>query len=192
MINKTPYQSLIDAIRLKYRESGLPQVSLDDVHCEMSNRYRTKGGLCSCNRTTKRVRIIPNSEMFGRIDEAARMDIIIHEFAHALEFLAYGNLSHSGTWNRIARTLGGSGEVKHEFQVKHNKVRRVVMTTSSGNLYVLTPQETKKYGVVSRVLSSYIGEIEVERDSHTYRWTYLKIEDLGNARMLKEQWKLVA
>lgn len=66
-------------------------------------------GICRYNRVTKACEIHLNGMVWPDLTDAERLDTILHEAAHALDFLYYGSSSHGPRWKQIALSLGCSG-----------------------------------------------------------------------------------
>jgi predicted SprT family Zn-dependent metalloprotease len=196
MINHTPFQHLIDAVIAKYNAAGMPVVDFAGLPLTfyMNDRMRTVGGVCQIKPIARVATIQLNTQLFATLDDAARQKIIAHELAHAVAFfLGYVREHHGARWQRIARAMGDTGERCHTLEVKHNLVRRVIYAHRvRGNIYALSPKKAKTLGFNTLMNLEFVGEVEIDRDSLSYRWKHLRINELREVKIFVDKFKLVA
>ena len=195
MINKTPYQHLIDrAVSLYNSKPGMPSLDFQSlpITFEMNSRMRTTGGLCRILPVSRTSRIELNTQLFATISEDERANIIAHELAHAACFFAgYVKEHHGARWVWIARAMGDSGERCHTLKVKSNLVkRRIYAHKSKGTIYSLSSQKAAKLSFSVRDVLSFVGEVTVDRNTCTYRWDRLIYDDLKDVKIFKGDFKL--
>jgi hypothetical protein len=174
MKHNTPYDYLIQRL--------IPL--LDEWHIdhsmwlvEMSSRMRTTGGRCRVNPVFKTVRLQLNEELFARLDDTERWNIISHEAAHGICF-AIGKWSdgHGPIWKNIHRKLGGDASRCHDLEVQHKLVRRyVVLDKRTDRFYTLTAQKWKRLQMRMVNLPHYelTGVALCNRNDMTWKWDRL-------------------
>ena len=196
MINHTPYQHLIDDVIAKYNAAGMPSVDFAGLPLDfyMNDRMRTMGGVCVIKPAMRTAVIKLNSHLFATLTDAARQKIIAHELAHVVAFfLGFVREHHGPHWQRIARAMGDTGERCHTLEVKHNKVRRMIYAhREKGKLYALSPKRAKTMSFNVMMNLEFVGEVEIDRDSLSYRWKHLWINELRDVKLFVDKFKLVA
>lgn len=196
MINHTPYQHLIDAVIAKYNASGMPGVDFAGLPLGfyMNDRMRTVGGICVIKPMERTAVIKLNTQLFATLTDEQREKIIAHELAHAVAFfLGYVREHHGPRWQRIAKAMGDTGERCHTLEVKHNLVRRVIYAhREKGRIYALSPKKAKTLGFNTLMKLEFVGEVEIDRDSLSYRWKHLRVNELRDVKIFVDKFKLVA
>ena len=98
-----------------------------------SSRY----GVCSYDRKTRTARIGLNAKVWPLLTVQQRLETLLHETAHAVDFLRRGRSDHGPEWKKIASHLGHHAQRISPDQEKHAKLRgiagekRVVRTSSN-------------------------------------------------------------
>jgi len=160
----------------------------------MNDRMRTVGATCVIRPALRVATIQLNTQLFATLTADQQGAIIAHELAHALAFfLGYVREHHGHRWQWIAKALGDSGERLHTHDVQHNLVRRRIYAhKTNGKLYALSLQKSKNISFNVRMVLEFVGEVEVDRNTHTYRWSRLIVNELRDSKIFTGQYKLVA
>jgi hypothetical protein len=69
-----------------------------------------RAGFCAYNRRTGETRIRLNPVAWSVFAPEERRNTVLHESAHAIEFILYGKSDHGPRWRSIAQTLGCTGD----------------------------------------------------------------------------------
>jgi len=71
---------------------------------------KSRGGACSYSRSLKKCQIMFNGLAWPAFTEAQRLNTVLHEAAHAIQFLTTGTSDHGPKWQQIAQSIGCSGD----------------------------------------------------------------------------------
>jgi len=71
---------------------------------------KSRGGACSYSRSLNKCQIMFNGLAWPAFTEAQRLNTVLHEAAHAIQFLTTGNSDHGPKWQKIAQSIGCSGD----------------------------------------------------------------------------------
>jgi hypothetical protein len=70
----------------------------------------SRAGVCAYNRRTGETRILLNRTAWAVFTPEQRLDTVLHEAAHAVEYILYGKSDHGPRWKDIARRIGCSSD----------------------------------------------------------------------------------
>jgi predicted SprT family Zn-dependent metalloprotease len=169
--NETPYGAMVNVIVAKLPKGHT--YSLDRITVEMNDRMRTMGGYSAYRHNTRCATVSLNRQLFERLNDAERYDIISHELAHAiLQTNGHEYEHHGPRWVNLHRSLGGDGERTHDYKVKRNVVRRViVMHKASGKCMSLTMTRWNRGNKGALLgVAAYLGRVACDLNTNTYRW----------------------
>ena len=71
---------------------------------------KSRGGACSYSRSLNKCQIMFNGLAWPAFTEEQRLNTVLHEAAHAIQFLTTGTSDHGPKWQKIARSIGCSGD----------------------------------------------------------------------------------
>jgi hypothetical protein len=71
---------------------------------------KSRGGACSYSRSLNKCQIMFNGLAWPAFTEESRLNTVLHEAAHAIQFLTTGTSDHGPKWQKIARSIGCSGD----------------------------------------------------------------------------------
>lgn len=71
---------------------------------------KSRAGACSYSPSINKCQIMFNGLAWPAFTEAQRLNTVLHEAAHAIQFLTTGNSDHGPKWQKIARSIGCSGD----------------------------------------------------------------------------------
>jgi len=71
---------------------------------------KSRGGACSYSRSLNKCQIMFNGLAWPAFTEDQRLNTVLHEAAHAIQFLTTGTSDHGPKWQKIARSIGCSGD----------------------------------------------------------------------------------
>lgn len=104
----------------------------DDIPLRLSNRMRTALGhmMPGRERDGRRhvVEIALNVDLLLPDNEAVRVDTLLHEMAHAADYLTSGQRGHGASWRAWARHVGCRPERLQERSVVRRRGRRAPVT----------------------------------------------------------------
>lgn len=100
--------SIIPAIAEALAKHGLAMDGIAEV--KFTRGGKSKGGACSYSRTLNQCKIMFNGLAWPAFTEESRLNTVLHEAAHAIQFLTTGRSDHGPVWQRIARSIGCTGD----------------------------------------------------------------------------------
>jgi hypothetical protein len=171
----TPYGDLIQRLEEKLVSFGY-KLDLELWTIEMDPRQRTKGGCCSVNFHFGTVRLRLNERLFKTLTDEERWNILAHEAAHGVCFKTGAwKDGHGPIWKVWHRRLGGTAERCHDHEVKHNLVKRYILTdrTRPGVHYSVSSQKARKYLAWNAIRFTLVGITLCDRNTMTWRWEKL-------------------
>ena len=71
---------------------------------------KSRAGACAYSRILNKCKITFNGLAWPAFTEEQRLNTILHEAAHAIQFLTTGRSDHGPVWQRIARSIGCTGD----------------------------------------------------------------------------------
>jgi hypothetical protein len=71
---------------------------------------KSRGGACSYSRSLNKCQIMFNGLAWPAFTEEQRLNTVLHEAAHAIQFLTTGTSDHGPKWQKIAKSIGCSGD----------------------------------------------------------------------------------
>jgi hypothetical protein len=173
MLNLTPYAALIDAKVALAKEID-PSLCFDNVAFIMNSRFQTCAG--RARNLMGRYRIDLNAELFGRLSDEDRAKTIAHELAHVLCWMrGYQNEHHGEKWKCLAILLGDDGKRGHNHEVKHNKVKRVVLLNieKPDKVFCVSSTYHRRMPSQCKLGLEFVGVIQLDKDNRTYKWEKL-------------------
>lgn len=104
---------------------GLDEFDIKDhVPITFNHRLTRCMGRAHFNRFKREARIELSSPLWDRADSKEQENTIIHETAHIIEYLMYGNSDHGVRWQEIHKKIGGTPSRCHN--VDRTGLRRQV------------------------------------------------------------------
>jgi predicted SprT family Zn-dependent metalloprotease len=170
----TPYSALVNKAIAPYlaKIAGKGMIKVT-----MSNRMKTTGGTCSFHHSSKFAEIKLNSELFSRLSDHDRFEIIAHELGHAVVLiLGIRDSSHGYNWASVVRAMGGNPSRTHDHDVEHKLIKRHVFARKSdGRIAMVTSQFIKNKVSLSNLVNVYnhVGVAVFNRNKKTYSWEVL-------------------
>lgn len=121
----TAYNNLVNST-LSQRCKDFANV---DFKWVLNSRMRTAGARASANRNADGIlcnfKIEINEELFSRISFQEQLEVILHEYAHLIDYFVNNKSDgHGHIWRMIYHCIGGNGKRCHNFEVKKNVVKR--------------------------------------------------------------------
>jgi predicted SprT family Zn-dependent metalloprotease len=116
----------------------------DHLTVKINPRFRTKGGTCRWKYFPKINAIIQldieiSGHFIKNLSEDKVFEVLAHELAHAFEFIKRSHSDHGPLWRQYCLAFGGNGDSTHNEEVKHNKVKRIVLEDMrTGKQYKMT------------------------------------------------------
>lgn len=101
------------------------------IPLRLSNRMRSRlGHMAADQRSGRRVviEIALNVDLMLESNGRLRLDTLLHEMAHAADFLAHGCYDHGESWRRIARRVGCAVEVSTRERLRRRPRRERTVT----------------------------------------------------------------
>lgn len=104
----------------------------DHLTVKINPRFRTKGGVCRWKYFPRINAIIQldieiSGHFIKNLSEDKVFDVLAHELAHAFQFIKCYHSDHGPMWRQYCLAFGGNGKSTHDEEVKHNKVKRIVL-----------------------------------------------------------------
>lgn len=122
----------------------------DHLTVKINPRFRTKGGVCRWQYFPRINAIISldieiSGHFIKNLTEDAVFDVLAHELAHAFEFIKRNHSDHGPMWQQYCLAFGGNGKSTHDEEVKHNKVKRIVVEDMrTGKQYKLSQRRATR------------------------------------------------
>jgi len=171
------------------------------------SRARTAraAAVCQFNRRTKQATLRLNGAVWAALTEQDRLDTILHETAHAIDFLRYDESSHGARWQGIAIAIGGSGQqyVEGDGAFRMHEAYRTTKglppplrreDVSVGDLVVVDPgKRARKFGRVTEtrpetaIVKGFCGDARCTIEASYYLLAHATDEDLGRFMTLERQ-----
>jgi hypothetical protein len=83
---------------------------LSRVAVRFTTGGKTRAGVCRYSLSMRSCEIMLNGTVWGAFTEEQRFNVLMHEAAHAVDFLRHGRSSHDARWQAIAKQLGCTGD----------------------------------------------------------------------------------
>ena len=101
-------ESITDVIARALAQHGLTMDGIVEV--KLTRGGKSRGGSCSYSRSLHQCKINLNGLAWPVFTEEQRLNTILHEAAHAIQFLTTRRSDHGPVWQRIAKSIGCSGD----------------------------------------------------------------------------------
>jgi predicted SprT family Zn-dependent metalloprotease len=85
----------------------------DKVQVEFSNKMTKALGRCTYSRLTGQTTIKISTKLWERANDSERENTVIHESAHAVQFIQTGSSDHGDKWKDIHTKIGGTPNQYH-------------------------------------------------------------------------------
>ena len=100
--------SIVPVIAEALAKHGLTMQNVAEV--KFTRGGKSRAGTCSYSRTLHQCKIAFNGLAWPAFTEDQRLNTVLHEAAHAIQFLTTGTSDHGPVWQRIARSIGCTGD----------------------------------------------------------------------------------
>lgn len=166
-----PYMNLINRARIALGDAafGIPWERISVV---LDDRMRTCGGTSTYRFATKQATVKLNRQLFERLNDTERYEIISHELAHAILQVTGKSDKHGPRWQSLHQKMGGTAARCHTHEVQHNKVKRVVLERKTDSKLFLVTAGFVKHGINTQY--SVVGVAKICRNSMSYSWERLE------------------
>lgn len=93
-------------------ENALAQhgLTMANVEVKFTRGGKSRAGACSYSRSRNQCKIMFNGLAWPSFTEGQRLNTVLHEAAHAIQFLTTGRSDHGPVWQRIAKSIGCTGD----------------------------------------------------------------------------------
>jgi predicted SprT family Zn-dependent metalloprotease len=100
--------SINEVIEQALSKHGLTMDGIAEV--KFTRGGKSRAGACAYSRSLRQCKIMFNGLAWPAFTEEQRLNTILHEAAHAIQFLTTGRSDHGPVWQRIAKSIGCTGE----------------------------------------------------------------------------------
>jgi GNAT superfamily N-acetyltransferase len=101
-------ESIAPVIENALKQHGLTMSGIAEV--KFTRGGKSRAGSCSYSPSLRQCKIMFNGLAWPAFTEEQRLNTILHEAAHAIQFLTTGRSDHGPVWTRIAQSIGCSGD----------------------------------------------------------------------------------
>jgi predicted SprT family Zn-dependent metalloprotease len=85
-------------------------LTMQNVEVKFTRGGKSRAGACSYSPSLRKCKIMFNGLAWPAFTEEQRLNTVLHEAAHAIEFLTTGRSGHGPRWQSIARSIGCTGD----------------------------------------------------------------------------------
>lgn len=100
--------SIVPVIAEALAKHGLTMANVAEV--KFTRGGKSRAGACAYSRILNKCKITFNGLAWPAFTEEQRLNTILHEAAHAIQFLTTGRSDHGPVWQRIAKSIGCTGD----------------------------------------------------------------------------------
>jgi predicted SprT family Zn-dependent metalloprotease len=101
-------ESIAPVIENALKQHGLTMSGIAEV--KFTRGGKSRAGSCSYSPSLRQCKIMFNGLAWPAFTEEQRLNTVLHEAAHAIQFLTTGRSDHGPVWTRIAQSIGCSGD----------------------------------------------------------------------------------
>lgn len=102
-------ESIEEVVEEALNKHGLT-MGLGHVTVAITRGGKSRAGACSYSRSRHQCRIMLNGLAWPAFTAEQRLNTILHETAHAIQFLTMKFSDHGPAWKKIAKSIGCSGD----------------------------------------------------------------------------------
>jgi hypothetical protein len=85
-------------------------LTMGNVEVKFTRGGKSRAGACAYSRSRNQCQIMFNGLAWPVFTEEQRLNTVLHEAAHAIQFLTTGRSDHGPVWTRIAKSIGCTGD----------------------------------------------------------------------------------
>ncbi len=101
-------ESIAAVIERALKQHGVPVSGIAEI--KFTRGGKSRAGACSYSRSLNKCKVMFNGLAWPAFTEEQRLNTVLHEAAHAIQFLTTGRSDHGPVWQRIARSIGCTGD----------------------------------------------------------------------------------
>ena len=101
-------ESIAAVIENALAQHGVPVSGIAEI--KFTRGGKSRAGACSYSPSLRKCKIMFNGLAWPAFTEEQRLNTVLHEAAHAIQFLTTGRSDHGPVWQRIARSIGCTGD----------------------------------------------------------------------------------
>lgn len=108
---------------------------------------KSRAGACSYSPSLHKCKIMFNGLAWPAFTEEQRLNTILHEAAHAIQFLTTGRSDHGPVWQRIAKSIGCTGDRCMSVEASQAMVDAYAEAKGLPKRKVITPELAREASV---------------------------------------------
>ena len=108
---------------------------------------KSRAGACSYSPSLRKCKIMFNGLAWPVFTEEQRLNTVLHEAAHAIQFLTTGRSDHGPVWQRIARSIGCTGDRCMSVEASQAMVDAYAEAKGLPKRKVITPESAREASV---------------------------------------------
>ena len=108
---------------------------------------KSRAGACSYSPSLRKCKIMFNGLAWPAFTEEQRLNTILHEAAHAIEFLTTGRSGHGPRWQSIARSIGCTGDKCMTLEASQAMVDAYAEAKGLEKRKIITPELAREASV---------------------------------------------
>jgi len=101
-------ESIAPVIENALKQHGLTMRGIAEI--KFTRGGKSRAGSCSYSPSLRQCKIMFNGLAWPAFTEEQRLNTVLHEAAHAIQFLTTGRSDHGPVWTRIAKSIGCTGD----------------------------------------------------------------------------------
>lgn len=105
--NFADLDTIVPVVEEALQKHGL---TMDRVSVAFTRGGKSAAGVCSYSRSLHECKIKLNGLVWPAFNEEQRLNTILHEAAHAIQFLTTRTSDHGPVWQKIAKSIGCTGD----------------------------------------------------------------------------------
>jgi hypothetical protein len=105
---------------------------------------KSRAGSCSYSPSLRKCKIMFNGLAWPAFTEEQRLNTVLHEAAHAIQFLTTGRSDHGPAWQRIARSIGCTGDKCMSVEASQAMVDAYAEARGLPKRKVITPESARE------------------------------------------------
>jgi hypothetical protein len=137
--------SIIPVIAEALAKHGLTMDGITEV--KFTRGGKSRAGACSYSPSLRKCKIAFNGLAWPAFTEEQRLNTVLHEAAHAIQFLTTGRSDHGPVWQRIARSIGCTGDRCMSVEASQAMVDAYAEAKGLPKRKVITPESAREASV---------------------------------------------